>query len=757
MSECVYCKAPVQMGVQFCCQSCQLLSNWTTRGEAPLKNINEVSEKWKKYNFSELSEQFNISKHPDNKKFRFYIEGLQCSSCVHLLEDFPRYCEHVIDSRLNYSKRILEVEVKNSFFLGSLCQAIEQLGYEPTPLKETIDYDKARSSENKNDLKRIGVAGAIAGNEMLFAVPIYAGLGGSLAMVFKWISFFIFLPIVFYVAVPFYKKAWASLLVRRVNVDMTIVAALLAGFLFSTYSLILGFDDIYFDSTASFVFLMLLTRYLLKYHQDKLIQKNIFTELFVNDVYEISENNKTSYVSFGNIKKDQYLRLNQNQLLPCDAVLDSEESEFDLSFLTGEAFPQKKHKGELILSGSRLLSRNAVLKCNSIALESDLAKSLNKIDLQREAKNRFHSITDVTAHRLTLVVFGIAGLFFLFAYPDLGIEAFKRCLALVVIACPCAVAFGTPLAHNLGLRKAIKNGFFIKSEVVFEKLNQIKKIIFDKTGTLTSSQLKLIKTFPSEISEEYKSIILGLEKSSMHPVAISLKNIWSDSTMLNIENVKEISGEGVEAVYNSHTYRLTKSKADQDINTIQVDFTIDGQLIAYLYFEENILPEAGEVIDEFYKLDCDVMMLSGDRRSRAIEVSKKLGIRPAFVFAEQSAESKKEIIKQQNPCLFIGDGLNDVPALSEAYVSFAIKGAFESTLQVSDIYAPKKDLKSILEIIGLSKKIHRTVQINLLFALLYNAIGGVLALLGMINPLVAAVLMPISSFLITMHTAWRLK
>ena len=151
------------------------------------------------------------------------------------------------------------------------------------------------------------------------------------------------------------------------------------------------------------------------------------------------------------------------------------------------------------------------------------------------------------------------------------------------------------------------------------------------------------------------------------------------------------------------------------------------------------------------------MMLSGDRRSRAIEVSKKLGIRPAFVFAEQSAESKKEIIKQQNPCLFIGDGLNDVPALSEAYVSFAIKGAFESTLQVSDIYAPKKNLKSILEIIGLSKKIHRTVQINLLFALLYNAIGGVFALLGMINPLVAAILMPISSFLITMHTAWRLK
>jgi P-type Cu+ transporter len=152
-----------------------------------------------------------------------------------------------------------------------------------------------------------------------------------------------------------------------------------------------------------------------------------------------------------------------------------------------------------------------------------------------------------------------------------------------------------------------------------------------------------------------------------------------------------------------------------------------------------------------------VMMLTGDKRPRALDISKKLGLRPSFVFSNQSADSKKEFIKKQNPCLFVGDGLNDLQALREAEVSFAIRGSFEATLQAGDIYAPKKDLRSLLEIIGLSKKIEKTVRANLLFALFYNTVAGLLALGGFINPLAAALLMPLSSFLITSHTVWRLK
>lgn len=764
MAECIYCKAPVSEGLKFCCQSCEFLSTWMTRGETPLQQIESKTghavaahSKWQKYNIEALEKEFNFSKKNSVKKFRFYIEGLQCSSCVHLIEDLPQYCDQVLNSRLNYSKRLLEAEVSSGFGLGDLCQVIEELGYIPSPLKESSDYERASQIENRNELKRIGVGGAIAGNLMLFSIPIYAGLIGELGQIFKWISFFLFLPILFYSATPFYRKAWTSLLVRRINVDMMIVVALWAGFIFSSYSLIRGSDDLYFDSTASFIFLILLTRYWLKQHQDKMIQKNIIADLFEKDVYEVLEEGQNLFLTFNKLQPGMKVQLNTNQLIPCDSILSSADCDLDLSFLTGEAYPQKKHQGDQVLAGSRLVSKKAVIEILNLAVNSQLASSLNHLDQIHDTKNRFQTITDIAAHRLTLVVFSVAGLFFLFTYQELGFESFKRCLALITIACPCAVAFGTPLAHNLGLRKASLKGFFIKSENVFEKLNQIKKVIFDKTGTLTSPDLKLMGGFPPRLSGEHKSIILGLEKDSLHPVALSLKKAWQGHEVFSISNVFEIPGLGVEADYNGKKYRLIKANADIGGSQIQVDFTEDGHRICYLFFEETLLPEAQAVIRDFYDMNFDVMMLSGDRRGRAIDIAKKLHIRPAHVFSEQSAESKKEIIQQQSPCLFVGDGLNDLPALSQAHVSFAIKGSFESTLQVSDIYAPKKNLNSVFEIFKISEQVHKAVKANLSFALLYNFIGGGLALSGLINPLMAAILMPMSSFLITLHTAWRLK
>lgn len=732
-----------------------MLSTWLNKGQLPLAGSKSVSTEWLKFNYQDLEDQFNFSKCPLYKKFRFYIEGLQCSSCVHLLEDFPKFFPAVVSSKLNYGQRTLDVQTNPDVQLGTLCNAIASLGYKPTPLNEESGYDQARQEEQKNELKRIGVAGAVAGNAMLFAVPLYAGLTGTLALVFKWILFFTFLPLLFYAAVPFYKKAWGSLQARRINVDMMITVALFAGFIFSTYSLLKGSDALYFDSSASFIFLILLTRYFLRQHQDKLLRKNIFEDLFVNEVYEVSEATAV-YASFKNLQPGQSVVLKRGQLLPCDSELFSEQAAFDLAFLTGEAYPQIRHQGDAVAAGSRLLSSRAVVRCSSSSLNSQLAKALSSLEL-RQTENKIQSLSDLVAHRLTLIVFSVAALFFMLTFQSLGFEAFKRCLALITIACPCAVAFGTPLAFSIGLKRAAQRGFFVRSEDVFEKLSQIKKIIFDKTGTLTSSQLMMLRTFPDVISEENKSIILGLEKASIHPLALGLQEAWSRTPVTDIKNVTEKAGEGVEAIYGGHTYQLKKSGEDSGGGAIQVDYTVDGRRSAYLYFEEKLRAEAKPVVDEFYKMGFEVMVLTGDKRARAIKTSKKLGIRPHHVFSDQSAESKKAVIEQQSPCLFVGDGLNDLHALREAYVSFAIKGTFESTLQVSDIYAPKKNLHSIVEIIELAKKIQTTVKGNLLFAIFYNTLGGLLALAGYINPLAAAVLMPISSFIITSHTVWRLK
>jgi Cu2+-exporting ATPase/Cu+-exporting ATPase len=240
-------------------------------------------------------------------------------------------------------------------------------------------------------------------------------------------------------------------------------------------------------------------------------------------------------------------------------------------------------------------------------------------------------------------------------------------------------------------------------------------------------------------------------------VALSLKKEWSDLPMTPISGVRDIIGSGVDAEYENDYYRLVKSPRTHQSDAIQVEYSVNGRVLAYLYFEEKIHEEAPALVSHFQKLEYDVMMLTGDHRSRAIPIAKEVGIRPAHIFADQSAESKKTFIESQNPCLYIGDGLNDLPALNAAFVSFAIRGQFDSTLKVSDIYAPQKNLTALLEIFDIAKKIQSTLKANLFFAVLYNTVGGIMALLGLIDPLVAAILMPISSVCITLHTVARLK
>ncbi len=757
MTNCDYCQVPFVGETQFCCRSCELLFNWNHHDVLPVQNLKKVSAQWQKYNTPELESIFNLSNCPLYKKFHFYIEGLQCSSCVHLLEDFPLFCERVVYSQVDFSKSTFDVVAQNTISLGTICEAIAQLGYVPKPIKELTELKNAQSSEKRTDLKRIGIAAAVAGNIMLFSTPIYTGVTGPLSFLFKWLSFLVFLPVITYLAIPFYKKTWASLLVRRINVDMMIVVALLSGFVLSTYALLLGTDDIYFDSTASFIFLILTTRYFLKRNQARLDKNDILSDLFDREVYMLFEGAESKTRSHLQLKTGDRIQVSFQQLVPCDTILEKSSAEFDLSYLTGESAPQLRHQGDQVAAGSRLLSEQAIFSVQTESQQSQLAQSIRRVEILRAEKQPTQALADLLSHRLTMIVFSIAALFFVATFQHLGLEAFKRCLALITIACPCAIAFGTPLANSLGLKKAALAGFFIKSESVFEKMSVIKKVIFDKTGTLTMTQMNLVPSRKSFSTAAEKEIILGLEKLSLHPVALSLKAAWPTVMFKEISQVTEVAGLGVQSMVEGHKYRLVKSKSRQDEEAMAVQFFKDDHLIDTLHFEEEIRPESQNIISKLKDIGLTVFMLTGDRKSRALAIGAKVGIPATSIFYDQTLDSKQQIIKQQNPCLYIGDGINDIAALTEASIGFAVKGPFESTFRACEVYAPKKDLHAVLELFDLSKKVQSTVKANLIFALLYNAIGGAFALAGFINPLVAALLMPLSSFIITSHTLWRLK
>jgi P-type E1-E2 ATPase len=264
-----------------------------------------------------------------------------------------------------------------------------------------------------------------------------------------------------------------------------------------------------------------------------------------------------------------------------------------------------------------------------------------------------------------------------------------------------------------------------------------------------------------------QSLILSAESQSRHPVAQSLRQEWglveqNKSKNIHIVGVKNNPGQGVEATYvldsESHTISIQKAKnSEHSSGLIEVVVTIDSMPKAYLFFEEKIREKTSRFVQHLYDLKYDTYILTGDLKNRALEFSKKFKI-PAFrVFSEQTPEMKEAVIQSHNPTLYIGDGLNDLLALKAAHVSYAIEGQFDVTLSVADVYAPQKGPEGILFLVDLSRQIQKAVHGNLFFALVYNVVAGGLALSGQMSPLLAAVLMPVSSTLILTHTMWRLR
>lgn len=776
MEYCHYCQSEVnfstgaQAGVMpsliFCCRSCEVIWNWSNTQKNILSEQGKLNLKQFEYLSSELTEnKFRCS--PDLRNFKFHIEGLNCISCVHLLEEIPQMISGVLLARLDLSESTLYVELDAHKNLAELCAQIVDMGYQPSILQSNDQLQKLQKLENRKELKKLAIAGAVAGNIMLFTVPLYGGLVGELATAFKWIVFIFFLPLLFYSSQSFYKNALVSLQKRMINVDVTIVVALWMGFLLSTWNLINQKDELYFDSTASFIFLILCSRFYMKKIQQKFLIKNILSHLFRKELYldNLTQKNKTAeQLTVGDIVK-----INRDQIIPCDAELVNECVELDLTFLTGESWPEKKEKGMTIFAGSRVLTSECIIKVQNKSSESHLGQLVKKIELLSENSDVYKTETDKVAHWLTLVVLSIAGLFFIFYFQTNPWMAFQRSLALLIVACPCAIAFGTPLALSLGTQKAIQQGFFIRSESFFERLVNIKKIFLDKTGTLTESKLNLLKTFPPEIDKKMKAMILIAESQSRHPVAHSLRHAWQNiqnknQTLdeLELKSIKNIVGIGVEAEFNidGQCLQLSVQKSsnqNSDSGLIEVVVLINQHKKAYLYFEEKLRDKTIDFVDQLYSLKKEVYILTGDIKARALEFSKQFKIPNFRIFFEQSPEMKEQVIKSNGPCIYIGDGLNDLLALKAAHVSYAIEGQFDVTLSVADVYAPGKGPEGILQLMSLSQKIQNTVHGNLFFALIYNLIAGGLALTGFMTPLLAALLMPISSSIILTHTIWRLK
>lgn len=717
------------------------------------------------FSFLDLPEfKKNYTFGPNGTAIRFYVEGIRCGKCVRKLEDLSLSVPGLKQMRVELGKNLAYAEVNSEILSFShLAQKIADLGFNPIPLSDPTQEHLAQKKEERDELIRLAVAATCAGNIMTFSFATYLGETESFYSIFSWLSFTLYLPVVTYVAWPFYQGAWRSLRHKSLSIDLPMAVASFSGFIFSTVELLRGKQNIYFDSLSGFLFLILVSRWAQKRVQKKFIRAEEINETLRLQRVRVLNGTHWTWIPTDSLKIGDRILLYRSETLPADAKLEITSARFGMAWLSGEVKPKTFLQESIVPAGARLDSSIATFVVKGLLKDSNFGRIIQEVQKFSLTNNQIVSRADRWAQWLLAIVF-ICAFVFLFSYWSISQEeAIRRSLALIILACPCAMAFGIPLALIFSLRKVQQRGLIIRNVNVFEKIKSIQTIFFDKTGTLTDSDLTLIEELPT-IPQIYQKIILSLENHSSHPIAFAFrKAIPKIETLLSVEQLRERPGIGVCGYIYGRFYELrakatginTNVIGESHFNNSKVSCTLleDQQPLFTFTFEAAIKPDCQSILAELRKRNYRVILISGDRKETVESLGNKLDFKSEDIFSEMNPEQKLHLVSKTPNSMMIGDGVNDSLAMMNASVSVASSGGVEAALKSSDVYLTEPSLKGILDLLDISKDSMRLVQQNLMISIVYNLLGGTLALAGSINPFVAAVLMPISSGFI-LFTTW---
>lgn len=680
---------------------------------------------------------------------RFHVSGMSCSKCIRKLESLPETVPGLLSLRIVMGPDTAYVDIdpsKTTF--SKVAVAITALGFTATPLLPEGSAEELEKKAKRQELIRIAIAGACAGNIMTFSFANYFGNTAEFKPLFLWLSFLVFLPVVFYVAVPFYRGAIASLRQRQLSIDLPMAVASLSGAVFSTIQLIRGHDDIYFDSISGFLFLILVSRAV----QSRLQRR--FTRADQSDLqmsrYRVFRNDDWEWAPSFAI--GQRLLIAENEVIPADCDLESPTAHLSLAWLSGESRPKTFLNGAFVPAGARLTSPQAVVRVQRLLHETHFGKLMEEIQKFGLEKSQVMTQADRWSQWLLAIVFTVATVIVISFWASSPEEGIRRALALIIVACPCAMAFGTPLALATALRRCQKSGLVVRNANVFDEVRKLETVFFDKTGTLTDAELALVED-PRTVPPAHQALVLGLENRSFHPIAFAFRDKFSVPVIPIVDQWKEIPGHGVSGYIQDRFYELKRDN-NQSTN-VSCSLFEDGIVLETFMFEAPVKPDAQQVLESLRQTGLNVVMMSGDKSSSVFPLAQRLGFEFHNTLSELSPEEKAYFVTKNRNSMMVGDGINDSLALMRANVGVATSGSLESALNSASVYLSKPELGGILRLREISFQVDALIKSNLFLSVSYNIVAGWLALTGNMNPFLAAVLMPVSSGIIVVHTLLR--
>ena len=710
-----------------------------------------------------------------------YLEGVHCASCVWLVERVPMIVPGAVRAELDVTRGVARLEWDpQATALSTLARALDQLGYRPHAFRGQR-ADDARRAEERAMLTRIGVAGAIAGNVMTIALALYSGFFSGMERefetYFRWLSFALVTPALLWPGRIFFTSAWQAVKNGGLHMDVPIALALAVGYLQGAFNTWRNEGPIYFDAVGTLIFLLLVGRYLQHRAQRSAADSAALLGALSPATARVVEGAEVHEIPTEAVLPGMLLDVRAGDTLAADGTVERGVSSMDLALLTGESRPVSVFEGERVYAGTVNLSAPIRVRVDEAGSMSRLGRLLRDVEDGARQRPPVVLLADRLAGYFIAVVLMLAVVTAAIWWERDHSLALDHAIALLVVTCPCALAMATPLSFTVAIGRAAKRGILIKGAHALEALNGKGTLFLDKTGTLTEGRM-VLESFEGDAT--VRPLVLALEQHSRHPVAAAVASAWADLLVPEASEVRETLGGGMSGRVMGREVVVGRPEwvhaqiarepqgepvtpfneaSDLEPRLTPVLIAVDGAIVARAGFGDPLRREATSAVRALQRAGWDVRLLSGDASAVVRSVADALGIAAERAEGGASPERKREVVvaaRANGTVVMVGDGVNDAAAISAATVGIAVRGGAEASMAAADVYLARGGIGALQELMDGARRTTGIIQRNMLLALGYNAMGVSLAMMGAIDPLFAAILMPLSSLTVVIG-AWQGK
>jgi P-type Cu2+ transporter len=790
--RCTHCELPVPAdlvdrdgGPSFCCNGCRTV--YATLNELGLDGYyglrrtlgagSDVKPPTSGTNtFGVFDRESFVERHVHQREdglceVEFLLEGVHCAACVWLVERLPRAAKGVVEARLRLSDAVVRlVYDPGAASLSQIARALDGLGYPPHP----VQGEERREIEHRADrrrLVRLGVAGACAGNAMLLAFALYAGeqsgMERAYEQFFRWSSLLVGTVCLAWPGRTFLRGAWAAVRTRTGNLDLPIALALVAGGVVGAVHVVRGSGEIYFDSLCVLVFLLLVGRHVQQRQQRWAADAVDLTRALTPLACRARRGDETEFseVAVDELEVGDVVEVPSGGLVPADGVVLSGRARIDQALLTGESDPVPVDVGSSVHAGTRSDGAPLHVRVEALGANSRIGRLMEVVQRGLAAKPPIVRLTDRIAGWFVVVLstIGIGCTAYWWAVAGLS-TAVERTVALLIVACPCALGLATPLTLAVAVGRAARRGLLVKDAGALERLSHTSTIVLDKTGTLTGGRPEVVAWCgPPEL----RPMVAALEARSSHPLARALVRAYAQGRVAEAQDVIERHDGGITGAVDGNVVGIGSPRwargrgfepdaaiAERALELESSGHTVvvvarDGRVCALAALLDAPRPGALAALDALRASGHRLEILSGDADGPVRRVADLLEVPSEHARGGVDPEGKlarvRELRAGGGQVVMVGDGVNDAAALAAADVGVAVHGGAEASLAAADVYVSRPGLEPLVDLVAIARRTMRTVRLNLGLSLAYNLCLGTLAVTGHVDALVAAIVMPISS------------